>query len=86
MAAGVECPLHQAGTSEKKGTDEAPANKKPCPLCQALQLFSPGVAQPGLVFIPSAPPAFAALVPSQVELKAARVTAEQGRPRAPPLA
>ncbi len=84
--AKLECHQKAGGTSEKRGGDEAPPNKQSCPLCQALQFFSPGVAQPGLAFVPSAPPAFAALVPSQVELKAARFIAEQGRPRAPPLA
>ncbi len=86
MAAGVECPLHHAGTSEKKGTDEAPANKKPCPLCRALQLFSPGVALPGFALDACAPDAVAASVPHRTELKLARYTGEQARPRAPPIA
>ncbi len=86
MAGGAECPMHQAGTSEQKGGDETPPTKKPCPLCQALQLFSPGVTQPSLAFLPCAPAAVAAFVPHRLELKSGRETAEQGRPRAPPLA
>lgn len=86
MAEGVECPLHNSGTSGQKDGDQTPHNKKPCPLCQALQLFSPGLTQPGFAFLPCAPLAVAAYIPHRVELKSGRETAEQGRPRAPPLA
>jgi len=86
LAGGEECPLHNAGTDGQKGGDEAPLSKKPCPLCQALQMFSPGLTQPGFLFVPSAPLAIAAFVPHRLELKSGRETAEQGRPRAPPLA
>ncbi len=86
MAAGIECPLHSVGTGGQKGSDEAPLSKKPCPLCQALQLFSPGTTQPGFVFLPCAPLAVAAFVPHRVELKAGHDILERGRPRAPPLA
>ncbi len=86
MADGVECPLHNSGTGGQKGGGEAPLTKKPCPLCQALQLFSPGVTQPGFAFLPCGPLAVAAFIPHRVELKSSRETAEQGRPRAPPLA
>jgi len=86
LAGGVDCPLHNNGTGGQEGGDEAPLGKKPCPLCQALQLFSPGLAQPGFIVVPCAPPAVAAFVPHRLELKSGRETAEQGRPRAPPLA
>jgi hypothetical protein len=86
MAAGVDCPLHNAGTGRQKDGDKAPASKKPCPLCQALQFFSPGVTRPGFAFLPCAPLAVAAFVPHRVELKTGQDIAEQGRPRAPPLA
>jgi hypothetical protein len=84
MAAGVECPLHSALGGEKK--DDGGAGKKPCPLCQALQLFSPGVAQPSFAFLPCAAPALAAFLPPRIELGHSRAIPEQGRPRAPPLA
>jgi hypothetical protein len=84
MAAGVECPLHDALGGEKK--DDGGASKKPCPLCQALQLFSPGVAQPSFAFQPCAEPGIAAFVPHRIELGYGPAIPEQGRPRAPPLA
>lgn len=86
MSAPAGCPLEHAGTAGQTGGDEAPLSKKPCPLCQALQLFSPGVAQPGFAFVPCAPHTVAALVPHQAELVVARYAGVQARPRAPPLA
>ena len=82
---GVECPMHSIGGGEKKGS-EAPPGKKPCPLCQALQLLSPGVTQPGFAYLPCAAPVKAAFLPHRVALQTGRQTQEQGRPRAPPLA
>lgn len=86
MQAGAECPLHAAGSAEKKGGEEAPPAGKLCPLCQALQLFSPGVAQPSFVFLPCDGPDIAAFVPQGTELRRGFEIPEQGRPRAPPLA
>jgi hypothetical protein len=85
-AAELECHRQDGAASEQKDNNQAPANKQSCPLCKALQHLSLGVAQPDFAFIPCAPPTFAILLPSKVELKAARDIAEQGRPRAPPLA
>lgn len=86
MDAAVECPLHVNGPEGQKDSGKAPIGEKPCPLCQALQLFSPGVAPPAFTFVPCASIEAAALVPSLAELKSGRLTREDGRPRAPPLA
>jgi hypothetical protein len=85
-SAELECHHRDGAAPAQTGNDQAPPDKQSCPLCKALQHLSPSIAPPVFVFIPCAPPAFAALVPSKVELKAARNIAEQGRPRAPPLA
>jgi len=74
------------GTSEQKRGDGAPIKQKPCPLCLALQLFSPGVAQPDFIFLPCAQLAVAAFVPHYAKLKAGREPAGLARPRAPPAA
>lgn len=81
----LEC--HQdSAAPERQDGNQAPASKQPCPLCLALQLFSPGTAPPVIAFIPSAPPAVAALLPRPAEFKAAGYTGGQAQPRAPPLA
>ncbi|MGO9170630.1 MAG: DUF2946 family protein [Rhodomicrobium sp.] len=66
--------------------NEAPVSKKSCPLCLALQHFSPAVAQRSLAFLPSVRQAVAAVIPHAGELKTARETEDHARPRAPPLA
>ena len=82
---GAEC--HQdSAAQEQHGSRQAPASKRGCPLCQALQLFSPGAAPPVSAFIPCAPHAVAAALPRPAELKAPGHTAGQSQPRAPPLA
>lgn len=86
MAGGVECPLHSAHAAHKQGSGEAPPRLKPCPLCQALQLFSPGVAQPSFAYLPCAQPSVAAFTAHRIELALSHEIPEQGRPRAPPLA
>ncbi|MGO8953330.1 MAG: DUF2946 family protein [Rhodomicrobium sp.] len=65
---------------------EAPLSKKSCPLCLALQHFSPAVPQRGLAFLPSVRQAFATVIPPAGELKAPRKAEDHARPRAPPLA
>lgn len=82
----VECSLHANGPEGQKDSGKAPNGEKPCPLCQALQLFSPGVAPLAFTFVPCASVEAAVPVPPLAELKSGRLTREDGRPRAPPLA
>ena len=82
----LECHQPDGAAPEQQDSNQAPASKRPCPLCQALQLFSPGAAPPVITFIPCAPHAVAALLPRPAELKAPGHNAGQAQPRAPPLA
>ncbi len=79
------CHHEDGGTSDLPGDDGSPLCKKPCPLCLALQHHSPAVAPRGIAWPAYTGIAVAAFVPHRTELRAARSTAEQGRPRAPPL-
>ncbi len=81
-----DCHHTPSTPSGQNKSDGAPAKQKPCPLCLALQLLSPGLTQPGVVLLPRASHAVAAFVPDRAELKLGRETAGEARPRAPPLA
>jgi hypothetical protein len=80
------CHHQDEDTSGLPAGNEAPVSKKSCPLCLALQHFSPAVAQRSLVFLPSVRQAGAAVIPYGGELNAAREAEDHARPRAPPLA
>ncbi len=82
----LECHQPNGAAPEQQDGNRAPADKRPCPLCQALQLFSPGAAPPVITFIPCAPHAIAALLPRPAEQKAPGYKAGQAQPRAPPSA
>jgi len=82
----LECHQTDSATPEQQDGDQAPANKQPCPLCQALQLFSPGTAPPAIAFIPCAPLSVAASLPRPAEPMVRSHHAGQAQPRAPPLA
>jgi hypothetical protein len=82
----LECHQPDSAAPQQQDNNRAPADKRPCPLCQALQLFSPGTAPPAITFIPCAPNAIAALHPRPLEQKAPGFKAEQAQPRGPPSA
>ena len=82
----IDCHKMDVSTSGQKKSGDAPLKQRPCPLCIALQLFSPGVIQPVQLTLAPAPLAVAAFIPRHAEPKTGREFAEQGRPRAPPLA
>jgi hypothetical protein len=86
LSLAFECHQENVAAPEQQDGKQAPASKLPCPLCQALQLFSPGTAPPAFAFLPSAPHAVAASLPRPAELRGTGHTAGQAQPRAPPLA
>jgi hypothetical protein len=85
-SAALECHQPDGAAPQQQDGNRAPTDKRPCPLCQALQLFSPGTAPPAITFIPCAPHAVAALLPRPPEQKTPAYKAEQAQPRAPPSA
>jgi hypothetical protein len=82
----LECHQTDGAAPEQQDGNRTPTDKRPCPLCQALQLFSPGTAAPAIAFIPCAPHSVAALLPRPAEPIARSHHAGQAQPRAPPLA
>src|SRR5208282_4232179 len=63
------CHHEDEDTSGLPAGGEAPLSKKSCPLCLALQHFSPAVAQRSLAYLPCLRQAYAAVIPPAGELK-----------------
>jgi hypothetical protein len=82
----LECHQEDSAKPEQQDGNRTPANKQTCPLCQALQLFSPGATAPAIAFIPCAPHSVAASLPRPAEPMVRSHHAGQAQPRAPPLA
>jgi hypothetical protein len=85
-SADLEC-HHAAGAAAgQQDSSRLPIQKQTCPLCKALQLFSPGAAPPVLAFFPNAPIDAIALAAPEALPFTAGYEGEHARPRAPPAA